>query len=458
MSRFMMSQEIRPGVTLTGPAEGVTQDGRGVLHVNGATLFVAGLLPGEKGRVQVEAVHPRRGYAEARLLQRYDESPERVLPRCPVFGRCGGCQLQHWSAEAQQVHKRQVVADAFRRIAHLSVDVEETVNLTPWAYRNKIEMPVVQTSRGTQIGYFASHSHQIVNVETCPIAQPPANRVLAVLQRLIRQYHIAGYDETRQNGELRHVVVRVGERGREVLVILVTRVRTVSWLDAVVKTLVDEIDGLVGVVQNVQPVATNVILGSEWHLCWGRSFLNEHLGDLHFHLSAGAFFQVNPPVAEKMYNAAQEALQCEGTETLVDLYCGVGTTTLWMASQVKWAVGVESNRQAVQDAQANAVRNHVANVDFYADTAAHFLMRWVAERQPVDRLLLDPPRKGAEPAVLDAILTAGVPRLVYISCNPQTLARDAARLSNAYRVTRVQPFDLFPQTAHIETVVGFEHR
>ncbi|MBS0615664.1 MAG: 23S rRNA (uracil(1939)-C(5))-methyltransferase RlmD [Verrucomicrobia bacterium] len=404
-------------------------DGEGVGSLEGFTLFVEGALPSEN--VQVEITEKRKTYGRARLLQVLSSSPHRVKPLCPLFGKCGGCQLMHLSYPQQLLAKQTRVFDALTRIGKLSVEVAPCLpSPQPLAYRNKIQLPV--SPRG-KLGLYAKDSHNLVEIERCYIHCDLGEKVFQALQPLITT-------------DLRHVLIKTAVHTNQVLVILVTSSsQLLTSLGEQILKLVPEIKGIV---QNIQPDPTNTILSKNFHLLAGQNYIEETLCGLTFKVSPASFFQVNPPQAERLYQKALEFAALNGAETVLDAYCGVGTLTLLLAQKAGHVIGVEYASVAIEDAKENARRNNIHNVTFHAMAAEKL------DVPPLDVAVLNPPRKGCDKDFLLRLANLKPKRIIYISCDPATLARDLRILcDNGYRVEQVQPFDMFPQTAHVETVV-----
>ncbi|BDG61245.1 23S rRNA (uracil(1939)-C(5))-methyltransferase RlmD [Caldinitratiruptor microaerophilus] len=455
------SPPVRPGETVTVTVTGLGHAGEGVGRAGGFALFVPGALPGERVEARVTEVHPRYGRAE--LMRVLDPSPERVPPPCGVYARCGGCQLQHLDYAAQLREKRQRVRDALERIGGLrGVTVHPVLGMAdPWWYRHKAAFPVGWAGGRAVLGFYAPGTHDIVDVVECRIQHPLASRVLAEARELIRERDVSVYDEAAHRGDLRHVLVRVSHATGEALVVLVTARREVPGLAEMAAGLIARVPGVASVWQNVNPARTNVILGPENVHLAGRPRITERILGLEFRISPVSFFQVNPAQAEILYERALAYAGRGPRDVAVDLYAGTGTISLLLARDWGSVHGVESVPEAVEDAWENARRNGVTNVRFHAGEAEEILPRLWREGLRPRAVVLDPPRQGAARTVLEAAAAMGPERIVYVSCNPSTLARDLAILAGlGYRTVEVQPVDMFPHTAHIEavTLLHREHR
>ena len=432
---------------------GLTHEGHGVGRVDGFALFIPGALPGERVRVKVVKVKKQYGYGK--LLDILSASPHRTEPACPVYARCGGCQWQHLDYAEQLQWKRQQVVDALARIGGLSsVPVHPTIGMAhPWQYRNKAQVPVGLADGRVVTGFYAPRSHRVIPMERCGIQHPAAEKVLRAVREWAQRWRIAVYDEERHAGLLRHVVVKTGFATGEVMAILVTNGERVPHVQDLIARLRRAVPGLVSVIQNIQTERTNVIFGERSRVLWGRDVIYDRIGDIRFAISARSFYQVNPLQTEVLYAKAVEYAGLTGRETVIDAYCGVGTISLFLARRARHVYGVEVVPEAVEDARRNAALNGMDNVTFVAGEAETVIPQWAEEGMRADVIVVDPPRKGCDPRLLDAILAMSPPRVVYVSCNPATLARDLKYLAeNGYEVQEVQPVDMFPQTVHVECV------
>ena len=435
---------------MTLRADNLGADLEGVCRCDGMTVFVPGLLPGEEAPVRIEKVEKRYAFGHMAGAPAAP-SPNRQKPDCPVYPRCGGCSARHIRYSATLEAKRQRVQDCFERIGHISLQVPPTLGMDdPLAYRNKTALPVGGDIDTPLLGFFAPRSHRLVPTLVCPNAMPPSEAILSSVQAWMKSWRIQPYDEATQKGQLRHVVIRVN-RKHEAMVTLVSRTRNLPHTDdlfAAISTL-----GAVSLYLNVNPQNTNVIFGDDFRLLQGQEVLEDTLCGLTFSLSPAAFFQVNPIQTEALYGEVLRFAKLRPEDTLLDVYCGAGTISLMMARHCSQVTGIEIVPAAVLNARENARRNDIVNASFIEGKAEELLPRMVKDGQRPDVIVVDPPRKGLEPAVIDAIAAASPSRLVYVSCNPATLARDAALLfGKGYEIQRVQPVDMFPFTSHVETV------
>ncbi len=427
--------------------------GQGIGRHQGFVVFVPFALPGE--RVEVHIIKATASYAVGKLIAVLEASPDRVMARCPVFGRCGGCQLQHLSYEAQLEHKRRQVEDALRTIGGVSIPVPPTVGMAePWEYRNKAIFPVGQGQDGVELGMYAPHSHTIVPTDCCPIQAAESEGFLAAIRQWARDWGVPAYDEETGRGVLRHAMLRSFGATGQSMAVIVTAGDTLPAQDALVAALRAAVPSLVGVVQNINPERTNVVLGQRERLLWGEPSVVAQLSSLRFQVVPQSFFQVNTTQTERLYAIAGEFAALTGDELVVDAYCGVGTIGQSMASKAGRVIGIESVPQAVEEARRSAARNGIANVEYHCGRAEDVFASMAADGLRPDVIVMDPPRRGCDEAFLQAVAQTHAPRLVYVSCNPATLARDVKILRGlGYELAAVQPVDMFPQTEHVETVV-----
>ncbi|MDD4722211.1 MAG: 23S rRNA (uracil(1939)-C(5))-methyltransferase RlmD [Acidaminococcaceae bacterium] len=448
MTKQLLTKQI---IDLTVTSLG--SSGEGVGKVDGFAVFAVGALPGETVRVKLNQV--KKTYATGQVIKVVTTSKERVAPLCPVYKECGGCQLQHLSYEGQLKAKHQQVVDALERIGHFhDIKVLPTIgDEIPWHYRNKMQVPVAMEGKKIEIGCFAQATHKIIDVEECFIQKEKNNVIAAVVRKWMKEYKIPGYMEDKQRGIVRHIMGRVGVRTGEVMVVLVTATPTVPHAKELVYMLQKEVPGFKTLVQNINTRHTNVILGEKNKTIFGPGSIKDKLGDLSFNISAQSFFQVNSEQAQKLYDTALEYAKLTGKETVVDVYCGTGTITLFLAQKAKNVFGIEIVASAIKDAKINAKENKIANANFILGDAAKELPNLLGAGIKPDVIVLDPPRAGCEVRVLEAIASVKPKRIVYVSCNPATLARDLVVLTKAkYKITKVQPVDMFPQTSHVECV------
>lgn len=431
--------------------------GEGVGRLGDFVVFVPGAIPGD--RVLVEIAEHKGRFGHAKLIEVLEASPDRVKPPCAAFGQCGGCQLQHMSYEAQLRWKQKRVADALARVGRLpNVKVHPVLGQAyPFAYRNKAQYPIARQGQQTIMGFYRPGSHEIVDLDGCLIQDPLIAHLANAVRQVVAEVGIEPYDEVVGTGVLRHVVFRASRWTGEVMVVLVANTEHVPRLPEIVSRLQAASGRLASIYLNVNSKKTNVIFGTRFKLLWGSRALVDRIGRFSFRISPASFFQVNGEQVERLYECVLDYAQLTGCEHVFDAYCGIGTIALYLSQKAASVVGVEIVPEAVWDARENASLNGVTNVAFYAGEAEQVIPDLLRKGFRFDLGVVDPPRKGCGEALLQAMGTWGLRRLVYVSCNPSTFARDAAILRNhGFTLNEVQPVDMFPQTAHVECVGRFE--
>ena len=437
-------------------ADNLGADLEGICRHEGMPVFVPGLLPGEKALVRIVKAEKRFAFGRVETFPPDPVSPDRRPPDCPSYPRCGGCSGRHMSYEATLSAKRQQVMDCFRHIAGMELAVPPVLGMEdPREYRNKTSLPAGGTADQPVLGFYAPRSHAVVPAAFCPNAMPPANELAAAFLSWMKAFRVPPYREDTRCGLIRHLVIRVNRQG-ESMVTVVANGGSLPHADALVSALTAL--GAVSIWLNENRSATNVILSETFHHIYGRNTLTDTLFDLRFELSPASFFQVNPQQTEKLYRTVLALADLKPSDLLCDVYCGAGTITLTLARHCREAVGIEIVPAAVENAKRNAVLNGLSGVSFRTGKAEELLPRMVEDGLRPDVIVADPPRKGLDPAVIRAIAQAAPDRLVYVSCNPATLARDAKLLrQEGYEVRKVQPVDMFCWTSGIETVALFMH-
>lgn len=439
---------VKEGNRYTATVENWASDGGGVARVGGMAVFVKGGIVGERCVIEIEHVGHRAAWAH--IVELLEPSPARIEPSCSHYGACGGCQLQHMDYAAELDFKRQRVADALQRIGGLDMDVPPVLGAADTAsYRNKAQFPV---GPGPRVGFYRERSHRVVDVDGCALQSPAANALANALRTWMKEYNIPAYDEKSRKGLVRHLFVRANAAG-ECLAAVVVNGSALPHEGALVEAFRAAAPGLIGIVLNENCRDTNVILGNGWRTLWGMSTLLNSLRGVTFRLSVPAFYQVNHAQTEVLYALVEEFAALTGTEALLDLYCGTGTIGLTMARKCKRLLGAEIVPQAVEDARENAARNGVQNARFVCADASAVAAELAKTGEMIDVAIVDPPRKGLSPQVVESLLQISPARIVYVSCDPATLARDVNRFSQlGYRLQKAAAVDLFPRTPHVETV------
>ncbi|MBP3039716.1 23S rRNA (uracil(1939)-C(5))-methyltransferase RlmD [Bacillaceae bacterium Marseille-Q3522] len=433
--------------------EDFTHDGAGVAKVDGYPLFIANTLPGEKAKIKVIKVN--KGYGFGRLIELYEKSPFRVEAPCPIYKQCGGCQFQHISYEGQLKLKQKLVQDVLRRIGKLEeVTVHPVIGMeTPWHYRNKSQVPIGEREGALIGGFYQKRSHDIIDMEECLIQHEKNDLIVQKVKEICNRYRVRAYDEQKHRGDLRHIMVRYGQQTGELMIVFITRSNDLPQKKQIIADIVTEVPAVTSIVQNINDKKTNVIFGDTTKTLWGADVIYDNIGTIKFAISARSFYQVNPVQTKVLYDKALEYAGLTGKETVIDAYCGIGTISLFLAQKAKKVYGVEIVPEAIVDAKKNAALNGIANVEFAVGKAETVIPAWYKAGITADVLVVDPPRKGCDEALLETIAKMQPEKIVYVSCNPATLARDLRYLQDhGYRTAEVQPVDMFPQTGHVECV------
>ena len=432
-----------------GTVEGYSSEGQGIVRLGGAVVFVPGAVRGEELDVRVTKVMKSAAAGEIAAIR--TPSPQRVEPACPLFGRCGGCAFQHMTYEEELWAKGRRVQDALGRLGGADLPLEEVLGAKdPLRYRTKSQYP--GGADGT-VGVYRARSHQVVPVERCLIQSPQADAAAGALGRWMARYQVSAYDEGTGKGLVRHLYVRVNRAG-EALLCVVANGRRLPREPELAALLREAVPSAVGLVLNTNTRKGNVILGERYRVIWGQGYLMDTLLGLRFRLSVPSFYQVNRDQAEVLYTKALEFAGLTGSETVLDLYCGTGTITLCLAEKARRVIGAEIVPQAIEDARANAGRNGVENAEFFCGDASAVAAKLAGEGLRPDVVVVDPPRKGLAEDVVETIASMAPDQVVYVSCDPATLARDVKRFGPlGYRARRCAAVDMFPRTAHVETVV-----
>ena len=452
-----MSAPIKKNDRTTVYIEDLTHDGNGVAKIDGYPLFIQGALPGETAEIHV--MKTLKNYGFAKVINILEKSPDRVEAPCVYFSQCGGCQLQHLSYEGQLKWKQNMVANVMKRLGKIDAPVLPVKGMEePWHYRNKSQIPFAQNEAGQMVaGFYKTKSHSIVDMERCLIQTGEADVVMADLKRELEILGVSPYDEKSHQGMLRHVVVRKGRATGEVMVVLVTKSKKFPQASAAIEKIRALIPNVTSIVQNVNGEKTNVIFGNDTFTLWGKDTIEDTIGNVRFEISARSFYQVNPVQTEVLYKQALDYAQLTGNERVIDAYCGIGSISLFLAQKAGHVMGVEIVEQAIEDAKRNAALNGFTNTYFEAGPAEEVIPRWYKEGKEADVLVVDPPRKGCDEALLNTIIEQKPKRVVYVSCNPATLARDLRILEDGgYKTQEVQPVDMFPHTTHCEAVAWLE--
>ena len=432
----------------------IGQGGVGIGKYEGFTVFVEGGLIQDKVKVRINK--SKKNYAVGDIVEIIEKSPFRVDRICSDdLKDCGGCQIQELDYNKQLELKTNEVKQVISRIGKLeNVEIHETIGMqSPCRYRNKAQFPIQNINGSTAIGFYKKKSHDVIPTDMCVIQHDINDKIIKIIKTYIQAYNVSIYNETTHTGVLRHLVTKVGFTTNEVMVVLVANGTNLPHLNELASVLKENIPGFKTLVLNVNKAKTNVILGKENKVIYGNGKINDYIGDLVFEISPLSFFQVNPVQTEVLYNKALEYAELKENDTVFDIYCGIGSISLFLAQKATKVYGIEIVEDAIKDAKINAKLNNLNNVEFYVGKAEEVVPKMYSEGKTANVVVVDPPRKGCDEKVLDTIVSMKPDRVVYVSCNPSTLARDLAYLDErGYKCIEVQPVDMFPHTMHVETV------
>lgn len=446
--------QLQKNQEFTAVIQSVTNQGEGIAKLDGFTVFVPGAVTGDEAVIRLVKVKKNYGYG--RLMQLLTPSPHRTEERCPIARRCGGCSLQHIRYDYQLELKNRYVADVLQRIGGVkNLQLSPCAGMEePWRYRNKMVFPIGKDKQGKAVfGFYAKHSHDIVPCEDCAIGSTLSVDIARAVVDDMNEYHLQPYDEKTGTGGIRRVFVRSAHATGQVMVVISSRMEPDAYSQQLAERIRILSPSIVSILWNINPGVNNLVLGEKNVLLWGKETITDELCGNCFEISAHSFFQVNPVQTEKLYQKALELAQLTGKETVLDLYCGIGTISLYAARQAKKVVGIEIVPQAIENAKQNANVNGVENAEFYCGPAEQWMPELKNRGYQADVVILDPPRKGSDPVTLDAICGMQPQRIVYVSCDSATLARDVAYLSDhGYVLQTVQAFDQFCHSTHVECV------
>ena len=432
----------------------IGQGGVGIGKYEGFTVFVEGGLIQDKVKVRINK--SKKNYAVGDIVEIIEKSPFRVDRICSDdLKDCGGCQIQELDYNKQLELKTNEVKQVISRIGKLeNVKIHETIGMqNPCRYRNKAQFPIQNINGETAIGFYKKKSHDVIPTDMCVIQHDINDKIIKIIKTYIQAYNVSIYNETTHTGVLRHLVTKVGFTTNEVMVVLVANGTNLPHLNELASVLEENIPGFKTLVLNINKAKTNVILGKENKVIYGNGKINDYIGDLIFEISPLSFFQVNPVQTEVLYNKALEYAELKENDNVFDIYCGIGSISLFLAQKATKVYGIEIVEDAIKDAKINAKLNNLDNVEFYVGKAEEVVPKMYREGKTANVVVVDPPRKGCDEKVLDTIVSMKPDRVVYVSCNPSTLARDLAYLDErGYKCVEIQPVDMFPHTMHVETV------
>src|SRR5574344_998612 len=431
----------------------LTYEGLGVCKEGGNVIFVEGMFPGDEGEIKV--AYRRAGQLYGELSKLTKPSADRIDPLCKVCHACGGCSFQQYRYEAQLKFKQKTVQEQFRKLGHSEVQPLPTLGMSkPYFYRNKVQMPFCLGDKGNMYcGFYKENTHVIVPIQKCFIEDERCEAILDALKILMKIYQVIPFDEVSGSGTLRHAVIKTSYYFKEIMVVLVMTTSDFPHREEFVKDLLGKCPEITTLVLNVNKSTGSKILGDEMETLYGPGYIQDELCGLHFRISAKSFYQTNPVMTEILYKTAMDFAELTPNDVVFDAYSGIGTIGLIAAKHVSKVISVEIVPEAVEDAKKNAAQNGITNFEVHAADASSYIYQLFAQQQKVDVLFMDPPRKGSDERFLKAVKTHRPSRLIYVPGNQSSFARDCEFLSDTYKISKLQPVDLFPQTPHVETVV-----
>ncbi len=430
-------------------------NGKGIVRIDSKTLFVNNLLEDEEG--EITTIFKFGKLIEAKLVKRLTASPFRVQPKCKYYASCGGCNLMHLKYEEQLKYKSLKVQNLLHKFGHIDFNVDDTVGMKePYHFRNKIQVPLrLGKNQKVISGFYKENTHEVVAQDECLIENEKARKVLFIIKSLMDKYHILPYDEDKQSGLIRHIIIKTSLHYDEIMVVLVTSTDEFKGRTNLAKEIVKEYPSIKTVVQNINPRKTNVILGEKERVLYGSGKIKDSIFGIDFLISSKSFYQTNPIQVEKLYGLALEYAGLKETDVVLDAYSGTGTIGLCASTKCKEVTCVELVEDAVKDGIMNAKINNINNATFINEDCTKYILENY-DKKHFDVIFMDPPRKGSTPEFLDAVKKIKPNKVVYVSCDPVTLSRDLSLLTDTYEVTRVTPVDMFPHTTHVESIVLLE--
>lgn len=430
-------------------------NGEGIAYYQNKILFVPNALPKEK--VLCEIISSKGNFFQGKLLKILKKSPQRVTPPCPIYDTCGGCQLQHLNSAGQLVFKKDLLKQAlhkFKPEGFKNYLLKDTLGMNdPWYYRNKAQFPLRLVQGKIKAGLFKENSHDLIPLENCLVQLPLTQKIANYVVSLMEKYHLSPFNEKKNTGDFKTLVIRCNEAQTEAQLVVVTRTDSFPFAKEMIAEVTKKFPEIKSFMQNIQPEKTSLIFGEKTKELWGVKTIEETINHTTFSLSPRAFFQLNPAQTKVLYAEAKKALEPNKNETLIDAYCGVGTIGLSLAPFVKEVRGMDIIPEAIEDAKENAKRLNLENTHYFVGKAEQLIPQWTKENFVADGIIVDPPRSGLDDALLKTLMTHPVKKLVYVSCNVSTLARDLVTLGKKYHVEYLQSVDMFPQTARCEVVV-----
>ena len=442
---------------IKGKCVDYTFDGKGIIKDNNEVIFVDNVLIDEE--VKVRVLRKEKTYYIGEVIKYYNYSKNRVEPSCPNFSICGGCHLLHMNYDEQLRFKENHVQNCIKRIGGIDKKVLPIIKMDhPYRYRNKIQVSFSKDYKGNVIGgFYKEKTHQIIDNEVCLLENEVAEKVINFFKKLIVKYNIEPYDRSSNIGTVRHLLVRTGYYSKDIMVVIITKSKFLPKQKELISELTKEFPNIKSIIHNINEGKTNHILGNIEKCIYGKDYIEDTLCNLKFRISSKSFYQVNPLQTERLYNEAIKAANLVKDDVIIDAYSGIGTIGLIASKHVKSVVGVEIVKEAIINATNNARLNNITNAKYYVNDASKFMVNYIKENK-ADVVFVDPPRSGCEKKFIEALLTSKPNRVVYVSCDPSSLARDLKMLKEEYDIISIQPVDMFPNTYHVETITLLQRK
>ncbi len=463
-SKQINEKIIKIGTKMKVEVISLSHEGLGIAKINGYNknneyyenfpIFISGILPGEAGIIEIIKLNKSYGFGELIKLFPDTLSKSRTKPICNNYPECGGCNIMHMTYSAQLAFKEQMVKDTIERIGNLAnIEILPIIGASnPLYYRNKVQVPVGNALNKTITGFYKRDTHQIIPLSDCYIQPDFSTEITKFVKNLLNEYKIRGYDEKTHKGDIRHILVKSNIK-KEIMIVIVSLHSSIASLDSIVKKVTSRYETVKSIVLNVNETRGNTILGDKNILLYGEKYITDTLCGMKFVLGATSFYQVNHEQTEKLYTTALSIANFTKDDILIDAYCGIGTIGIIASHMVKEVYGVEIVKEAIDNAKVNLKLNNIKNATYVVGKAEEQIITWMKEGLPVTSIVVDPPRKGCDEQLLSTIINMKIGKILYISCNPSTLARDLKYLTqNNYEVIKVQPVDMFPQSSHVETI------
>lgn len=429
-----------------------TFDGKGIVKIDNEVIFVPYLLMEEEAKIRI--VKKEKSYYLGEIEELLITSNNRVNPRCPYFYDCGGCHLLHMDYDEQAKFKEKHIQNCIKRIGGIDKEVLPIIKMDkPYKYRNKVQVSFSMDYKGNVIGgFYKEKTHQIINNNECLLENEVAEEIISFFKELIEKYNIEPFDRSSNSGTIRHLLIRTGYYSDEIMAVIITKSKFLPKQKEIVSELTKKFPNIVSIIHNINEGRTNMILGNVEKCIYGRNYIEDNLCGLKFRISSKSFYQVNPVQTERLYSEAIKVAELTKNDNIIDAYSGIGTIGLIAAKYVNSVLGVEIVKEAVQNAFSNAKLNNITNAKYYIDDASNFMINHI-KNNSANVVFVDPPRSGMEKKFIEALLISKPEKIVYISCDPSSLARDLKMLKEEYDIVSIQPVDMFPNTYHVETIV-----